>query len=136
MSARILLIPASALALAWATGCVADGPPATDALARAHTLVDQADKGPAQRHAAADLQRAHEELAAADAAAAAHHNDVARMNAESAAADADLAVARGQAGEAQKAAREISSGNEQLRTEADRAADAPAAPAATVPSQN
>lgn len=127
MSARILLVPISTLALAWAAGCAADGPPPKEELTRAHTLVDQADKGPAQRYAAADLQRAHEELATADAAAAAHHNDVARSNAESAAVDADLADARGQAGEAQKAAREINSGNEQLRTEADRAADAPSA---------
>jgi hypothetical protein len=133
MSARILLIPVSALALAWAAGCAADGPPPKEELARAHSLVDQADKGPAQHYAAADLQRAHEELSAADAAAAARHNDAARTYAESASADADLAAARGQAGEAQKAAREINSGNEQLRTEADRAADAPAAPPVATP---
>jgi hypothetical protein len=64
---------------------------------------------------------------------------VARRYAESAAVDADLADARGHAGEAQKAAREIHSGNEQLRTEADRAADAPAAapppPVVTTPNQ-
>jgi Domain of unknown function (DUF4398) len=133
MAARILLVPVSALALAWTIGCAADGPPPKEELTRAHTLVDQADKGPAQQYAAADLQRAHEELVAADAAAAARHNDVARSYAESAAVDADLAAARGQAGEAQKAAREVNSGNEQLRSEAERAADAPSAPPVATP---
>jgi hypothetical protein len=133
MSARILLIPISALALAWATGCAADGPPPKEELTRAHTLVDQADKGPAQQYAAADLQRAHEELVAADAAAGARHNDVARRYAESAAVDADLAAARGQAGEAQQAAREVVSGNQQLRTETDRTADAPSTPPVATP---
>jgi hypothetical protein len=133
MSARILLIPLSAIALACAAGCATEGPPANAELTKAQTLVDQADKGPAQHYAAADLQRAHQELTAADTAEATHHNDVARSYAEDAAVDADLAAARGQAGEAQKAAREINNGNDQLRTEADRAADAPSpAPAPAV----
>jgi len=133
MSARTLLLPITAIALACTAVCAADGPPPKEELSRAHTLVDQADKGPAQQYAAADLQRAHEELSAADAAASEHHNDVARNYAESASADADLAVARGQAGVAQKAASEIKSGNQQLRNEADRAADAPAPPLVTTP---
>lgn len=138
MSARILLIPISALVLAVTAGCATEGPPPQAELTRAQTLVDQADKGPAQHYAAADLQRAHEELTAASSAESARHYDVARSYAESAAADADLAAARGQAGEAQKAAREVNSGNEQLRTEADRSADAPAATPAPplVPPQN
>jgi hypothetical protein len=133
MSARILLLPLSAFALALAAGCATEGPPPQAELTRAQTLVDQADKGPAQHYAAADLQRAHEELTAANSAQSARHYDVARSYAESAAVDADLAAARGHAGEAQKAAREVSSGNEQLRNEADRSADAPA-PALPAPS--
>jgi hypothetical protein len=133
MYARILLAPISAIALACAAGCAAEGPPANSEITKAQTLVDQADKGPAQHYDATDLQRAHQELTAADTAETAHHYDVARSYAEDAAVDADLAAARGQAGEAQKAAREINSGNDQLRTEADRAADAPSpAPAPTV----
>jgi hypothetical protein len=127
MSARFLLLPASMLALACIAGCATEGPAPQAELTRAQTLVDQADKGPAQHYAAADLQRAHEELTAADSAESAHHYDVARRYAESAAVDADLAQARGQAGEAQKAAHEIHTGNQQLRSEADRAADAPVA---------
>ena len=137
MSARIILIPLSAIALACAAGCASEGPPANAELTKAQTLVTQADKGPAQQYAAADLQRAHQELTAADAAQSAHHYDVARSYAESAAVDADLAAARGQAAEAEKAAHEVNTGNAQLRTEADRAADAPAAtpapPVATTP---
>ncbi len=125
MTARILLVPVSLITLVCATGCATEGPAPQAELTRAQAIIDQADKGPAQHYAAADLQRAHEELTAADAAAGAHHYDVARSYAESAAADADLAQARGQAGEAQKAAREINAGNQQLRTEADRSADAP-----------
>jgi hypothetical protein len=125
MSARILLIPISAIVLAGAAGCASEGPPPHEELTRAQTLVDQADKGPAQHYAAADLQRAHQELTAADSAQSAHQYDAARRYAEAAAVDADLAAARGQAGEAQKAAREINSGNQQLHNEADRAADSP-----------
>ena len=138
MFARMLLVPLSALALVCAAGCASEGPPAKEEVARAQTMIDQADKGPAQHYAAADLQRAHEELTAADSAESARNYDVARRYAEAAAVDADLAAARGQAGEAQKAAREINSGNQQLRTEADRAADAPAAappPVVTTPNQ-
>ena len=47
--------------------------------------------------------------------------------------DADLAAARGEAAEAQKAAREINSGTQQLHNEADRSADAPSAPPARPP---
>jgi Domain of unknown function (DUF4398) len=135
MSARILLVPISAIALACTAGCASEGPPASKEITRAQTLVDQADKGPAQHYAAADLQRAHSELTAADSAESAHHYDVARSYAEDAAVDADLAAARGQQGEAQKAAKEVNSGNAQLRTEADRAADAPnvAPPTTTTP---
>jgi flagellar motor protein MotB len=68
MSARSLLIPISALALAATAGCATEGPPPQAELTRAQTLVDQADKGPAQHYAAADLQRAHEELSAASSA--------------------------------------------------------------------
>ncbi|HEY2807393.1 MAG TPA: DUF4398 domain-containing protein [Steroidobacteraceae bacterium] len=126
MSARFLLVPASVLALAC-LGCATEGPAPQAELTRAQALVDQADKGAAQHYAAADLQRAHEELTAADSAESAHHYEAARRYAESAAVDADLAQARGQAGEAQKAAHEIHSGNQELRSEANRAADAPVA---------
>ncbi len=124
MSVRTLIaIPGTALALAC-LGCATQGPPANDDITRAQTLVEQADKGNAQQYAAPDLQRAHDELTAAQTANAAHKYDVARSYAESAAVDADLASARAGAGAAQKAAHEIHSSNSAVRQEADRAADA------------
>lgn len=128
MSSRIL-IPC-VLTLAGAAGCATEGPVPQAELTRAQTLVDQADKGPAQHYAAADLQRAHDELTAANTAVSAGHNGAARNYAEAAAVDADLAQARGEAGEAQKAAHEVNTSNRQLSNEANRAADAPAAPPA------
>jgi hypothetical protein len=115
------MIPAALVALA---GCATQGPPPNDEITRAHTLVEQADKANAQQYAAPDLQRAHEELTAAETANAGHHYDVARTYAESAGADADLASARSAAGAAQKAAAEVNRSNNSVRQEADRAADA------------
>jgi hypothetical protein len=124
MSVRTLIaIPGAALALAC-IGCASQGPPANDEITRAHTLVEQADKANAQQYAAPDLQRAHDELTAAETANVAHKYDVARNYAESAAADADLASARAGAGAAEKAAHEIQRSNSTVRQEADRAADA------------
>jgi len=86
-------------------------------MARARTLIEQADKSGAQRYAAADLQRAHDELNNADKSNAQRKYDEARRYAESAAADADVAAARAAAGQAQQAAREVGRGNESLRQE-------------------
>lgn len=102
-----------------AAGC-ASGPKPTDELTKAHTVLDQADKGNAQRYAAADLQRAHDELGAADRASADKKYKEARDLAERAEADADVAVARGNSGEAQKAAEEINQSNSTLRHESER----------------
>jgi hypothetical protein len=124
MSVRILIaIPGAVLAMAG-IGCASQGPPANAEITRANTLVQQADKANAQQYAAPDLQRAHDELTAAETANVAHKYDVARTYAESAAADADLAAARAAAGAATKAAHEVHRSNSTVREEADRAADA------------
>jgi hypothetical protein len=102
-----------------ASGC-ASTPKPTDELTKAHTVVEQADKGNAQRYAAADLQRAHDELSAADRADAKKDYREARYMAQRAEADADLAVARGNSAEAQKAAQEIKQSNSTLKEEAQR----------------
>jgi hypothetical protein len=86
-------------------------------MTRAKTLVEQADRSAAQRYAAADLQRAHDELSNADKANGERKYDEARRYAESAAADADVASARGSAGEAQNAAQEVQRSNQTLRQE-------------------
>jgi hypothetical protein len=98
-------------------------------MTRARTLVEQADRAGAQRYAAADLQKAHDELSNADKANAEKKYDEARRYAEAAAADADVASARSSAGEAQQAARELTKSNETLRQESDRtSASAPSSP--------
>jgi hypothetical protein len=91
-------------------------------MVRAKTLIEQADRSPAQRYAAADLQKAHDELSNADKANADKKYDDARRYAESAAADADVAQARGAAGEAEHAAQEVKKSNETLRSESQRGA--------------
>ena len=103
-----------------ATGCASQGPKPTDELTKAHTVVEQADKGNAQRYAAADLQRAHDELGEAERADAQKKYLEARRLAQRAEADADVAVARGNSAEAQKAAEEIAQSNSTLKQEAQR----------------
>ena len=103
-----------------ATGCASQGPKPTDELTKAHTVIEQADKGNAQRYAAADLQRAHDELSGADRADAKKEYKEARRLAQRAEVDADLAVARGNSGEQQKAAEEIAQSNSTLRQESQR----------------
>jgi len=127
MKVTFSLAAAAALLLAGLTGCASEGPPPREELAKAHALVGQADKGNAQRYAAADLQRAHDEVTRADAEFEAHKYNEARADAESAAADADLANARAGAGEAQQAAAQIVRDQSAISREAERAADASAA---------
>jgi hypothetical protein len=116
------------LALAGGTlmgSCASEGPRPVEDLTRARTLVDAADKGgTAQRYAAADLQRAHDELANATSADSAGKFDEARTFAQSAAADANVAAARGAAAEAERSAHEVAQSNASVQTEANRAADA------------
>jgi len=107
----------AALASALLCGCATEPPQPTEQLTRARTLVQQADKAQAQRFAAADLQRAHDELSDAENASQQGHYLVAKRKAESAAVDADLASARESAGEAQQAATEVDRSNRTLREE-------------------
>ena len=117
MRSRPSFIPIAVLICGTAGGCATQGPQPTEEMARARTLIEQADKAGAQRYAAADLQRAHDELNNADKASAQRKYDEARRYAESAAADADVATARASASEAQQAAREVGRGNQTLRQE-------------------
>ena len=120
MSVRNVFFSAVALACGLASGCASEGPAPREQMAQARTLVEQADKADAQRYAAADVQRAHEELASAQRNYDAKKYDEARADAESAAADADLATARASAGAAQHAATEVARGNNALRDETQR----------------
>lgn len=122
MSLRtIVFCTTGALLCAAAGGCASEGPKPTDELTKAHTVVEQADKtGTAQRYAAADLQRAHDELSQADQFNSQGKYKEARANAQRAEVDADVAVARGNSGEQQKAAEDVTKANEALRQESNR----------------
>jgi hypothetical protein len=133
MSARIAAFAFTACALV--AGCASEGAPPREQMARARTLVEQADKADAQRYAAADLQRAHDELSDAQRAYNAQKWNDARTFAESSAADADLASARAAAGAAHQAATEVARGNNTLRQETQREANADAAAPLTPPPQ-
>jgi hypothetical protein len=92
-----------------------------DELTKAHTVVDQADKGnTAQRFAAADLQRAHDELSDADRYNGQGKYNEARAFAQRAEVDADVAVARGNSAEQQKAAQDVVAANNALQQETER----------------
>jgi len=107
-----------------AVGCASEGPKPTDELTKAHTVVEQADKGgTAQRYAAADLQRAHDELSDADRMSGQKKYDEARAFAQRAEVDADLAVARGNSAEQRKAAEDVMKANDALRQETGREAN-------------
>ena len=122
MSTRIASLTATGTLFALASaGCATEGPKPTDELTKAHTVIEQADKGgTAQRYAAADLQRAHDELADADRLSGQRKYDEARAIAQRAEVDADVAVARGNAMEQQKAAADVTQGNNTLQQEIER----------------
>jgi uncharacterized protein DUF4398 len=121
MFVRTFLLSTGALLCAVSGGCASQGAKPTDELTKAHTVVEQAQKGgTAQRYAAADLQRAQDELSQADAFNAKGEYKDARAAAQRAEVDADVAVARGNAGEQQKAAEDVAKANEALQQETQR----------------
>jgi Domain of unknown function (DUF4398) len=124
MSLKTELISAAVMVCGLAAGCATQGPPPSEEVTRARTVIEQADKAGAQRYAAADLQRAHDELSNAEKANGEGKYDEARRYAESAEADGDVASARASDGEAQRAAHEVVQGNETLRQESARGAAA------------
>ena len=105
--ARVLALSALAMLTAATVGGCASEPKPTAELVRASTLVSEAEKSEAQHFAAADLQRARDELSNAQTAESAGKNDSARRYAERAAADADLASARAASGKAQQSAEQV-----------------------------
>jgi hypothetical protein len=128
MFPRITTLSAIALtAAAIVAGCATEGNIPTQQLTQARTLVEQADKANAQRYAAADLQRAHDELSSADKAVTDRKYEDARRYAEKAQVDADLASARASSGEAQRAALEVNRSIESLKQESERHANDPGA---------
>src|SRR6185437_4930390 len=104
---RLSTMTAAALLAASALGGCASQPKPTAQLVRASTLVSEAEKNEAQHFAAADLQRARDELSNAQTAESAEKYDSARREAERAAADADLASARAASGKAHQSAEQV-----------------------------
>ena len=125
---RLTVLPTASVLCTLCGGCATQGPQPTEELARARTLIEQADKSQAQRYAAPDLQRARDELSSAELANTKRDYNAARSYAESAAADADVATARASAGEALRAANEVRQANRALEQESERANQAGAPP--------
>ncbi|HTU67498.1 MAG TPA: DUF4398 domain-containing protein [Steroidobacteraceae bacterium] len=105
-------------------GCAAIGcastPLPTAEVARAQTLVAQAESSQAQQYAAADLDRARTKLQQANKAMDAKKPMPANQFATEAAADAEVAIARSQAAQAEKSAAEVDASVEALRSESQR----------------
>lgn len=122
---RFVFITTGAFVCAVAAGCATESSvKPTNELTKAHTVVEQADKGgTAQRFAAADLQRAHDELSDADRFSDQRKYTEARAYAQRAEVDADVAVARGNAAQQQKAAEDVVKANGALEQETQRSGD-------------
>jgi len=116
MPTRIAILFAAALL----AGCATQSERPTEEMTRAQTLIDQAEKAGAQRYAAAQLEQARAKLDEAKTADRNGRHDEAQQRAAEAAADAGLAVALADSGEAQRAATEVQQSVETLRSEAQR----------------
>lgn len=112
---RLAAFSAVGLLAASVLGGCASEPKPTSQLVRASTLVSQAEKDEAQRYAAADLQRARDELSSAQTAEADGKYVNARDLADKAAVDADLASARASSGKAQQSAEQVRHSLDTLR---------------------
>jgi hypothetical protein len=119
MSLRTFVLSATGtLVCVLGAGCASEGPIPADELTKARTVVEQADKGGnAQRYATADLQLAHDELSDAERYTAEKKYNEARVFAQRAEVDADVAVARGNSAEQQKAAQDVAQANNALQRE-------------------
>jgi len=108
------------IAAALLAGCVTQSERPTQDITRAQTLIEQAEKAGAQRYAAAQLEQARAKLDQAEAADRKGEHEDAQQRATEAAADAELAMALANSGEAQRAATEVQQSVETLREEAQR----------------
>jgi hypothetical protein len=111
---KTLIVMASSTLLVVA--CASTPRPAEE-LARAQSLVQQADAGNAQRFAADELNRARDKLQEAQQADKAEENDVARRRANEAAADAELASALARSRQAEQAVNEQEQSIQRVRDE-------------------
>jgi len=116
------MAPVFAGALLFLAGC-ASGPPApTEQLAVSTAAVEQAVSAGAPELAPAELRAAREKLDRARVAMGAKDYVQARMLAEQAQVDAQLAITKTRSAKAQKAAASLEEGSRVLREEIDRKA--------------
>lgn len=126
--ARLLALSAAVLLTASTlTGCASDRPKPTAQLVRASTLIGNAQQSQAQRYAAADLQRARDELHDARKAEADHKYGDARRLADRAAADADLASARAERAKSRQSADQVRRSLDTLRQQLQQQSPTPSA---------
>jgi len=111
---------AAALLATSSLGGCASQPRPTAQLVRARTLVSQAEKDEAQRYAAADLQRARDELSGAQTAAADRNYPSALRLADRAAVDADLASARASSAKAEQSSEQVHRSLDTLRQQLEQ----------------
>ena len=119
MNIRPITYPSAAAlsAVLMLAACSSQPPKADDSLVRAQTAIDQARLAGASQYAPSDLNDAQSQLRAADAAQARGDYKQARYQAEDAETDAQLALARTQAGKSAEAARQVQQGNQALQTQ-------------------
>lgn len=127
MHIRTVISPsAAALSVVLLLGACSGQPPkADDSLVRAKTAIDQATLAGAGQYAPVDLNDARSQLQAADAAQARGDYKQARYQAEDAETDAQLALARTQAGKSAEAARQVQQGNQALQNQVNTPSNPP-----------
>ncbi|HEX2669029.1 MAG TPA: DUF4398 domain-containing protein [Gammaproteobacteria bacterium] len=119
-------VPAAAMAAMLLLAACSGQPAKPDAsLVRAKTAIDLATLAGATRYAPADLNHAQSQLQAANAAQVQGDEKRARYQAEEAEANAQLALARTQAGKAAEAALQVQQGNQALQDQMERSNEPP-----------
>jgi len=127
MNIRSMTFPGAAAlsAVLLLSACSSQPPQADASLVRAKTAIDQATLAGAGQYAPTDLNDAQSQLQGAVAAQARGDYKQARYQAEDAEVDAQLALARTQAGKSAEAARQVQQGNRALQTQVNQTSNPP-----------
>jgi hypothetical protein len=116
---------AALLAVSTLAGCAGGAPRPEEQLARADASVAQAEQAGARQYSGAEFDMARDKAREARRLADKGDNAPARVLAEQAELDAELASAQSRAKASQKAAAEVQAGTQTLREETTRPAPAP-----------
>ena len=115
-AARLLRLTVTLVAISWLAGC-ASTPPPRGLLDGAERAIADAREAQAEDHAAVDLGRAHERLAAARGAMAERDYPLAAQYAQQAEVDARLAQVRSQSATGRAQIQQRTQDNARLRRE-------------------